>query len=158
MKYSRFSEDQERKRNQERQPLPKGDYPFIIKAVEDKPTKSGRYNMLVLDLELHLDDGRTKKQKDWVVYDMEEMAWKLRHLAATTGLLEEYESNTLTPGDLLEKHGVARLTTQEYADSDGELTISNAVKDYVKPGEAKGVSPIKSGLPEDAPFNDDLPL
>ncbi len=154
MKYSRMSEDQDRNRNA----LPKGDYPFIIKAVEDKPTKSGRYNMLVLDLEIHLDNGRTKKQKDWVVYDMEEMAWKLRHLAATTGLLAEYESEVLAPEDLLEKHGVVRLTTQEFTDSDGEITTSNAVKDYVKPGEARGVAPIKSGLPEDAPFNDDIPL
>lgn len=155
MQYSRMTEEQDRARNA----WPKGDYPFIVKAIEDKPTRSGENMMLVVDMEVHNNEGKTKKMKDWVVYDMESMAWKFRHLSATTGLLAKYEDGSITPGDFLEKHGVVRLTTSEYTDNDGETSVQNTVKDYVKPGEAKGTpAAIVSGLPADEPFNDDLPL
>lgn len=154
MQYSRMTEEQDKARNA----WPKGDYPFIVKVVEDKPTKSGDNMMLVVDLELHRDDGATKKLRDWIVYDLDSMAWKLRHFAATLGLLEQYDANMLTPGDVLEKHGVVRISTTEFTNNDGEVTLQNVVKDYVKPGEAKGTQGLESGLPSDEPFNDDLPL
>lgn len=127
--------------------IEKGDYPFIVVSIEQKLTKSGNYEMLALEIEVTDNQGRQRKMKDWIVL-MDEMGWKLRHFAATCGLLDKYENRTLRPADFLKRNGVVRIAVGERKDADGNKTgqKQNHVVDYVKPlGEAS------------APRNDDQP-
>lgn len=136
--------------------LPEGDYPFVVRALEDKPTKSGKNNMLVVEMDVYTPEGKAKRMRDWIVYDMPQMAWKFRHWCITLGLEAEYESRKFDEKLALNKHGVVSLKCEDYVNQNGDLSTQNVVKDYVKPGEAKGVAaPAK----EPEPFLDeDIPL
>lgn len=131
--YHKLTEQEDQMRNV----LPKGEYPFHIKTIEQKPTKSKANTMLEVELSVLDNNGRSVTVKDWVVIDMEQMAWKFRHLAATCGLMDSYEADTLETYHFLGKHGVVKLSIREY-EQDGEIRKANAVVDYVKPGQAKG--------------------
>jgi len=84
-----------REEDETRNVLPKGNYPFTVKSVELQKTKSGAYDMLVVELLIN----KGLIIKDWVVF-MDEMKWKLRHFAATCGLIDKYEAQTLQAVDL----------------------------------------------------------
>jgi uncharacterized protein DUF669 len=135
--------------------LEKGEYPFHVETIELKSTKSKLNLMLELKLSVMGNDGKVVKVKDWVVIDMEEMAWKFRHFAYTCGLADKYEAKTLEARDFLGKHGVVKLSIRDY-EQDGEQRKANAVADYIKPGEAKGnPQPANSGSDF---VDDDIPL
>lgn len=150
LRYSFLTAEDDKMRNI----LEKGEYPFSIKSIKQGITKSGMYNMLTVELNIFDANGKAHPLKDWILLDMEDMSWKFRHFAATCGLLAEYEAKNLDTTDFLGKNGVVKLTVEEFTDSDGDVKLSNKVKDYVKPGEAKGsTSPDKMNdfLDDDVP-------
>lgn len=152
--YNRITEEQDQMRNV----LDKGEYPFHIKSVAEKPTKKGTNKMLEVELGILDLNGREMTVKDWIILDMDDMAWKLRHFAATLGLLDRYEDDLLEIRDLLGKNGVARLSIAEY-ERDGEIRKINRVTDYVKPGQTKG-NPTKTTAKKQGnePFFDDADI
>lgn len=106
--------------------IAEGQYHFRIIAAEQKLTATGSYEMLVLNLEVNAN-GKWRRMKDWIVF-MDDMDWKLRHLARSTGLMAEYDLGTLDAkhlvgreGDLIIKHQLAK----------DKINIMNAVEDYV---------------------------
>lgn len=127
-----MTEEQDKMRNV----MSPGEYPFQVAAIALKPTKDGKNQMLEVDLIVWDINNREKKVRDWIVF-MEEMSWKFRHFAATCGLLDKYEDGTIEDRDFVGKKGVVKLTQKDYIDRDGEKMFANAVKDYVKPGQAK---------------------
>ena len=134
--------------------LEKGEYPFSVKSCKQGITKSGDYNMLTVELILLDSKGSQHPLKDWILLDCKDMAWKFRHFCATIGMLENYDAGDIDPFDIPGKNGVAKVSVEEYED-DGEIKKSNKIKDYVKPGEAKGnTSPDKMNDFVD----DDIPL
>lgn len=148
--YKRLTEEQDKLGNV----FPKGEYPFSVKSVQQKPTKSGLNNMLVVELSVMNDKGKSKLVTDFIMLDMDDMAWKLRHFAASCGLLDYYDNDTLESTHFLGKHGVVKLAISDY-EKDGEMLKSNKVTDYVKPGQAKGNQQINDAEPF---YNDDIPL
>ncbi len=128
LRYKRISESEDSMRNV----LDKGEYPFLIKSVEETRTKSGIYDMLVIEISVMDSTGREHTIKDWVVF-MDEMAWKFRHLCSTCGLIDRYESDSIEAKDLEGKHGVVRLSIADY-EKEGETRKVNRVADYVKAG------------------------
>ncbi len=146
--YRRLSEEEDKMRNL----FEKGEYAFSIKKIEEKPCKDPANQMLVLDIEVMNDSGRVLKVRDWVMLTIENMEWKLRHLCATTGLLDKYEAGTLNAQDFLNKHGVAKLVIDEY-EKDGEAVKTNRVADYVKPKAGASSKPANGGF-----IDDDIPL
>jgi hypothetical protein len=149
LSYHRINEEEDQMRNV----FEKGGYAFQVKSIESKKTKSGNNLMLVVELSVHDSKfARTINVKDWIVLDMEEMAWKLRHFAATCGLLEKYDAEELDAKDFLGKYGVVKLSIREY-EQDGELRKANAVADYIKPGKEN----LKEATPSNDFVDDDIP-
>ncbi|MBX4189693.1 hypothetical protein KW791_00125 [Candidatus Parcubacteria bacterium] len=126
--YKKITEEEDQVRNV----LEKGQYPFSVKSVMEKPTSKKDNHMLEVEIRVMGNDGREYNVKDWIVTTMEEMAWKFRHFAATCGLLDRYEAEVLEARDFLGKNGVVKLTISEY-EKDGEMRKVNRVADYVKP-------------------------
>lgn len=140
--YKRINEEQDKLRGA----FPKGEYPFHIKSIEEKLCSNEINTMLVVDLVVINDSGRQLTIRDWVMLDMENWEWKLRHFAATCGLLDRYDKGLLEASDFLGKNGVAKLTIAEY-EKDGEVAFINRVSDYIKPGQAKGNDFIDDDIP-----------
>ena len=147
--YNRWTDEQIASRNVSSE----GDYPFTIIGAVLKKTKPGYdangqpkkiYDMLEVDFEFIDLNGVVKKQKDWIVF-IENMDWKLRHLANTTGLLELYDDDVLDESHLLKAKGVFTLGLKEMTDRDGQTKKVNFVKDYVK----KSTSPASGFIDDD---------
>jgi hypothetical protein len=137
-----------------------GDYPFKIVGAIQKSTKGGVdrngqqkqiHQMLEIDLEFHDINGVVKKQKDWIVF-VENMDWKLRHLANACGLLDVYEDDRLEDAHLRGKTGVLTLGIKE-VERDGQKNKMNFVKDYVKKSASSSTPPVTDGF-----YNDDVTL
>lgn len=131
--YKKLTEQEDQMRNV----LEKGEYPFHVKSIMEKPTKKGTNKMLEVELSILDINGKECTIKDWIMLDMDEMLWKLRHFSATLGLLDKYEDGTLDARDFLNKNGVVRLSIADY-EKDGELRKINRVSDYLQPGKSKG--------------------
>ena len=144
--------------------LPAGEYDFYVAEVLQQKSKGGYdkngnikkiYDMLAVTLKIILPSGGERQVKDWVliVPDEDPMGFKLRHFAATCGLLDKYESGTLDEDDFSGKHGIVKLAMQDFTDKQtGEVKKVNAVIDYVKPKFK--LAPIDQGKP----FDDDIPF
>lgn len=146
--YKKLSEAEDQMRGV----LEKGQYPFRVKSVIQKKTKSGAYEMLEVELGVIDNNGREITIKDWIVF-MDEMAWKFRHFAATCDLMDFYEEDRLEHYHFLNKNGVVKLSIREY-EKDGEVFKANAVADYIKPSRQESQAANDS-----APFiDDDIPL
>ena len=134
--YNTWTEDEIQNKNI----VADGNYPFEIDNCICKPTKGGIdkdgnpkpiHQMLEIEFLFWDTNGVVKKQRDWIVF-MENMDWKLRHLANTTGLLDLYEQNKLDCEHLHKKKGVFTLGTKDFVGNDGIKKKMNFVKDYVK--------------------------
>ncbi len=146
--YKVLTEEQDKMRNL----VPAGQYAFLITKVEEKRTKNGKYDMLELSLSLWDIDGRERKLRDWVVL-MDEMDWKLRHLAATCGLLDRYEDQLLEARDFMDKKGVVKIGLKDSQNEFGEMIKTNSVVDYIKPS----LNAVAANAAHPAePFNDDI--
>lgn len=146
--YRKISAEEDKMRNL----LPKGEYPFHIKDIEVKPSKNGINKMLVVTLNVLNNEGRQFIVTDWVMLDMENMEWKLRHFADTCGLLDRYDQGILEERDFIGKHGVAKIIITDY-EKDGEMLKSNKVADYIQPGKTKGNLKAANDF-----IDDDIPL
>ena len=142
--YKHISAEEDQMRNL----LEKGEYPFYVKSIIEKKTKSGQYDMLELELGIIDKNGHELRIKDWVVL-MDEMAWKFRHLSATCGLLDLYEQEAIESNDFVGKQGMVKINISEY-EKEGESRKVNRVADYL----AKPV--IQPQKVDDNPFIDDM--
>jgi len=124
--YKRITEEQDQLRNV----FPKGEYKFLVESVEEKTCKNGINKMLVVGL-LLLNEGRSLKITDWIMLDMENFEYKLRHFAETCGLLDKYDLDNLEATDFLGREGVAKVSVSEY-EKDGEIIKTNRINDYAK--------------------------
>ena len=104
LSYKKLSEEEDQMRNL----IPAGEYQFSVAKIESTRTKNGKYEMLAVNLDVIDIHGAVRKLKDWIVF-MDEMAWKLRHFAATCGLLDRYDEGLLEASDFLGKKGVVRI-------------------------------------------------
>src|SRR5258708_7923579 len=104
--YRKITDEEDKMRNL----FEKGEYPFTIKTCTAKRCKNGINQMFVIEASYTNHEGRSNLITDWVILDMEGMEWKLRHLAATCGLLDKYEADTLEDVDFVNKRGTGKLT------------------------------------------------
>jgi len=144
--------------------LPAGEHEFYVSELLQTKSKGGMdkngnpkkiYDMLAVTLKILLPTGGERQVKDWVliVPDEDAMGFKLRHFAATCGLLDKYEAGTLDAHDFAAKFGIVKLAVQDFIDQKtGELKKVNAVVDYIK-SKVK-LEPTSQGKP----FDDDIPF
>jgi hypothetical protein len=124
--------------------LPKGDYPFVVKACQQKISKSGN-PMIEVQLSIKDDNGREHLIFDYL---MESVAFKLRHFFVAVGMEDDYMSGTINPAKAIGRSGIAKLFIQE--DKNKIYGPKNAVQDY---------SSMKESAPKDkiGELNDPLP-
>ena len=130
-----------------------GEYAFFVDSLTRKVTKKGNNEMLEVKLSVLNEFGGKVNIQDWIVLDLEGMEWKFRHFAATCGLLDKYDNDTLTAVDFKGKNGVVKLTIAEY-EKDGLKIKTNRVADYVKPGFEK--PPVNKTEATNHFYNDDI--
>jgi hypothetical protein len=124
--YRKITAEEDKMRNV----FEKGEYSFLVESVEKKDCKNGINTMLVVNL-LLMNEGKSLKITDWIMLDMENFEYKLRHFADSCGLIEKYDANTLEDKDFLGREGMAKVSVTEY-EKDGELIKTNKINDYVK--------------------------
>lgn len=142
-----------------RNTVPEGNYLFVILKAELKKTKGGLdkegrqkpiRDMLEIEFEFHDTNGTVRKLTDWIVF-MEQMDWKLRHLARSIDMLPHYEAKELDAHHLLRKKGVFTLGIKNMLGNDGIEKKVNYVKDYA---ETNSVTSAAKDVDPD--FNDDI--
>lgn len=126
LNYTPLSKEQDKLRNV----FPAGKYPFTVKGVEEKYCKNKINKMLVVELSVINPENKHLTVTDWIMLDIEGMEWKLRHFCDATGLIDKYDSKTLSIKDIENKFGIVKLTIGEY-DRNGETVKVNRVADYL---------------------------
>jgi hypothetical protein len=132
--------------------LQDGVYPFEVVEAHDRISKSGN-DMIELKLKLWDSEGHERIIFDYL---LEKMAYKLRHFAEISGLLDKYESGEINYLDCLHKTGNVEITIQkgQQKNEGGYYPDKNSVKDYVKKGNGLLISAPKKDdfLDDEIPF------
>ena len=134
--------------------LAPGIYDFEVLEATEKVSSAGN-DMIELKLSILGENDRTHIVFDYLV-NTDEMAYKLRHFAASIGLLAEYEAGNLPTDRMESRAGKARIVIQP---AKGQYDEKNTVRDYIA---ADG--PIDSRLPTQPKqttkeeLNDDVPF
>lgn len=110
--------------------LPTGTYFFTIKAAEEKLPAGGTH-AIELQLTVARGDGRIYPLRDTL---SSRNIDKLRALCLACGLIDKYQQGTITPADLVQKTGHARvfLTAPR-----GEYPEKNVISTYIAKGLAR---------------------
>lgn len=127
---------------------PRGAYDFEVLTAIDKRSKSGN-EMVELELRVHDRDGKTRKLRDWLV-ESEGVAYKVRHFAAATGMLAQYEKGELKTDQMPGKTGRCKLGIEK--GNDKYPDDRNKIDDYIAAG-----GPLIASVP-DPQLNDDIPF
>lgn len=120
MKFNPMSEEELAKSSL----LEPGVYPFEVLAASEELSKAGN-EMIKLKLNVF---GNSGEQVHVFDYLLEKLAFKLRHFAEATGLLDKYESGTLSELDCENKTGFVKIAMEP---GNGGYGPKNTVKDYV---------------------------
>lgn len=104
-----------------------GEYDFTVVEAEDTFSKSSGKEMFKLTLGVYVGD-KKRSVFDYVMAEGK-MAWKLRHLCDSLGILDKYETGALISPDLTGKSGKAKFDVQE---GEGSFSDKNVVVDYIK--------------------------
>lgn len=132
--------------------LADGVYPFCVKSIEQRHSKSGNPMLQVrIGVLANADDERN-------IFDYllatEQMMFKLKHFCESIGLEEKYAKGNFSPADCINRSGRVRIGVQKGGakeDGSGFYPDKNSVKDYVKLDEK--VAEIAKVDPD---FNDDI--
>jgi len=114
-----------------------GDYDFQVKSAEEKESSSGN-DMFALEVWIFDSDGNRKMLFDYLV-NAEKSAWKIRHFAASCGLLRSYENGTLEEGEMIDRVGRCTIGTQ--AAKDG-YPAKNVIRGYIKASGTSESQPV----------------
>jgi hypothetical protein len=144
------------------EPLPAGDYDFVILDAAETTSKAGN-DMLKVKLDI----------KDEHIYDYllttGSTAWKLKAFCRAMNLLDKYQSGSLNAGDLIGRKGRVELGIEDAKEG---YDARNRVKKYIphdggphvepamsEEDEAEAVAKVKAVFAEkDGEQADDLPF
>jgi len=118
---------------------PAGEYDFEVREATEKESKSGN-DMTELELWIYNKEGDRRLVFDYLVAT-EKSAWKLRHFAASCGLLPQYEKGILMANEMVGRTGKCEIGIRKqegYPDK-------NTVRSYVKSAaSAQGIDYAKA--------------
>lgn len=135
---------------------PAGDYDFEIKDATEKESASGN-EMTELEVWLYDDGGKRKMVFDYLVVT-EKSAWKIRHFAASCGLLAQYERGSLMANEMVGRTGKCTVATQA---ANNGYPAKNVIRDYLKAEAAQISRPTQPRTRTPAPagdIDDDIPF
>jgi hypothetical protein len=131
---------------------PDGTYDFEVKEAEEKTSQAGN-EMTELQVWIFNKEGDRKMVFDYLV-SSEKASWKIRHFAASCGLIRQYETGSLLAPEIVGRTGQCTIGTQKARDS---YPAKNVIRDYVKTAGSTahtGVSAPAAGRREKAPAGD----
>ena len=132
--------------------FPAGIYDYEVLAATDKTSKSGN-SMIELNVEIFDKAGHGKRIFDYLV-DSEATHYKVRHFAASAGILAKYEAGNISADDVTGCTGQCKVRVQ--GEKDG-YPPKNAISDYIATKEAaKEVSAKQPNLSDEIPFSSPL--
>lgn len=108
-------------------------YDFEVVEASDSRSKSGN-EMIKLNVAVFNDEGKHRKIFDFLV-DSEKTQYKVRHFAASCGMLVQYEKGELRAVDLMHKTGRCQVRQEPAANG---YPAKNTIADYV---------PVLAGAP-----------
>jgi hypothetical protein len=114
---------------------PKAVYPFEIAAAAEKVSQKGGNPMIELKVKISRADGAARTITDYL---LEKTPEKLLHCCKATGLLDRYESGSLSDTDFEGKCGKLRLGVEKKKG----FPDRNVVSDYI----CEGTAPPGSGF------------
>jgi hypothetical protein len=128
---------------------PNGDYDFEIKDATEKESAAGN-EMTELEVWLYDNDGKRKMVFDYLVAT-EKSAWKIRHFAASCGLLPQYERGSLSANEMVGRTGKCTIATQPAKDG---YPAKNVIRVYLKAAGGSAARPVASRARTPAPAGD----
>lgn len=154
MRFTPFSkEDAEKARSTL---LPAGRYDALVRKATEKVSKSGN-DMLELEVEVFHDEG------SMIVFDYllstEKMIWRLRHFCEAAGLLDKYDTGTLTAEDCVDINIAVELEHDK--PKDPKYQTRNRIKEYMPSQFGSNAAPAKKpeasrpAAKKSAPADDD---
>ena len=136
---------------------PKGAYDFAVRDAADKVSEKGN-DMIELDVEVVNGDGETRTVKDWLVAT-DASAYKIRHFARATGMMDAYQRGELKAKAMIGKTGRCQIGIKK--DKGGQFRDKNGIIDYIDPAESgdapapRPKAPARTPAPSGGDFDDD---
>jgi hypothetical protein len=129
--------------------LPPGIYDFEVYSAEDTTSQKGNE---MTALKLRIDGESDKIIPDWLVA-IDNMAFKLKHFAETTGLIAEYDAGEMTAEMMRGRVGKAKVGIQPAKDG---YAAKNKIVDYIKPVDVEKNAQVQSARAKD--LDDEIPF
>lgn len=108
------------------EPWPAGDYDFIVNEAEEQTSNSGN-DMIKLTLHVMSRDNKRRTVFDYLV-NTDGGQWKIRHFAASVGMLRQYETGNLDCMDMLTRPGKCKLGIKR---ATADYPANNRIEDYL---------------------------
>lgn len=125
--------------------LEKGEYDFVVKSAQIKPSKSSGKPMVELVLGVWDKEGREHTIFDYLVDAIE---YKIRHFCYSVGLGDKYEAGGFYPEESIGKNGLCKVFIKE--DKSGQYPPKNSIADYLQ-----GKKEMKTNPKQEEEFKDD---
>jgi hypothetical protein len=103
-----------------------------LKPKSEQEVAAAGNDMIKLKVAIYNADGRRRTVFDYLM-DTESMGYKLRHCAAATGNLTDYERGELHADDLVGKTGTCKLGIRKATE---EYPAQNQINDYIVPQDS----------------------
>lgn len=129
----------------------RGIYDFEVTDAEEKESSKGN-DMIELKVKLFDAEGRSFWLYDYLVAS-EGMAYKVRHFAAATDMLPQYEKGDLKAIDCVGKTGRCQLGVEP---AKNNYPAKNKITDYVPNVQGRLAPLIASKAPEE--MDDEIPF
>jgi hypothetical protein len=127
--------------------LKRGIYDFEVKDAHEKESKAGN-DMIEMLVRIYETSGHYRNVFDWLV-DTEATAYKVRHFAAATGMLPQYEKGELRADDVIGKTGRCHVVVKK---QEG-YPEKNSISDYLAAGPGPLIASVAA--PE---MDDEIPF
>jgi hypothetical protein len=135
---------------------PAGEYDFTVLKAEESVSSSGN-SMATLVVQVFNEVGDTRNIYDYLV-NTPKAQFKVRHFAASVGMLNQYESGNLEADEMVGKSGRLKLRITPEKDN---YPAKNTIVDYLPCDEKSPRKPVerKSSAPAAmADLDDDIPF
>lgn len=130
--------------------LPHGTYDFEVVEAVEKQSKAGN-DMVELKVRVFDSQGRYRNIFDYLV-GSDGSAYKVRHFAEATDMLDAYDHGELRAQDMIGRAGQCKVIIKK--DKSGQYPDKNSIADYLKASSPTSGDP----RPEPPPIDDDIPF
>lgn len=134
--------------------MPEGTYEFMIISAKSHFAKDTNNESIKIVVKFW---DNNQVERTWTDYLTPLFAVKLKRFCKATDLLSQYESDNLSPEDIMNKTAYLKMIIKKGKDKNGNMIDRNEIADYLKESdnEAMKIEPSKK-TEIDAYFNDEI--